>query len=100
LVAGASSLHVPFQVLLVSVITFIVIPLALGSVSRFVLIRARGGEWFQNAFLPRFRPVTTLALLATLVLIFAFQADNLTGRFFHVVLLEAKPQYIVARRKL
>src|SRR5690606_27463392 len=32
-------------------------------------------------------PVTVMALLATLVMIFAFQADNLTGRFFHVVLI-------------
>jgi arsenite transporter len=87
LVAGASSLHVPFQVLLVSVVAFIVIPLALGSVSRSVLIRAKGGEWFENAFLPRFRPVTTLALLATLLLIFAFQADNLTDRWVHVLLI-------------
>ena len=40
LVAGASSLHVPFQVLLYSVVAFIVIPLALGSLSRMVLLRA------------------------------------------------------------
>jgi ACR3 family arsenite transporter len=87
LVAGASSLRVPFRVLLVSVIAFIVIPLALGSLSRAILIRTRGRPWFEEKYLPFFHPVTTLALLATLVLIFAFQADNLTGRFFHVVLI-------------
>jgi ACR3 family arsenite transporter len=38
-------------------------------------------------FLPFFHPITTLALLVTLVLIFAFQADNLTGRWFHVLLI-------------
>ena len=37
--------------------------------------------------LPKFAPVTIAALLATLVLIFAFQADNITGRLFHVVLI-------------
>ena len=37
--------------------------------------------------LPKFAPVTIAALLATLVLIFAFQADNITGRFFHVLLI-------------
>ena len=37
--------------------------------------------------LPKFAPVTIAALLGTLVLIFAFQADNITGRFFHVVLI-------------
>jgi ACR3 family arsenite transporter len=87
LVTGASSLQVPFEVLLYSVLVFVVIPLALGSLSRVVLIRLRGREWFERAYLPFFHPITTIALLATLVLIFAFQADNLTGRFFHVLLI-------------
>jgi ACR3 family arsenite transporter len=87
LVAGASSLHVPFQVLLYSVVAFIVIPLALGSLSRALLIRARGRDWFERSYLPVFHPVTTMALMATLVLIFAFQADNITGRWFHVLLI-------------
>ena len=87
LVSGASNLTVPFRVLLLSVLVFIVIPLALGSLSRVLLIRARGKEWFERAFLPLFHPVTVLALLATLVLIFAFQADNLVENWFHVVLI-------------
>jgi ACR3 family arsenite transporter len=87
LVAGTSALTVPFQVLLYSVVAFIVIPLALGSLSRVWLLRAKGHAWFEGRFLPFFQPITTLALLATLVLIFAFQADNITGRWFHVVLI-------------
>ncbi len=87
LVTGASSLTVPFRVLLYSVVIFIVIPLALGSLSRAILLRAKGPEWFEQKYLAFFHPVTVLALLATLVLIFAFQADNLTGRFLHVVLI-------------
>jgi ACR3 family arsenite transporter len=87
LVAGASHLTVPFTVLLWSVVVFIVIPLALGSLSRWLLLRVKGRVWFENTCLPLFHPVTTLSLLATLVLIFAFQADNLTGRSFHVVLI-------------
>ena len=66
---------------------FIVIPLAAGVVTRTWLIRSRGAAWFEQSFLPRFQPVAVLALLATLVLIFAFQADNITHRFFHVVLI-------------
>ena len=77
----------PFGVLLYSVIAFIVIPLVLGTVSRAALLRWKGKPWFEGRYLPFFHPITTLALLATLVLIFAFQADNLTGRFFHVVLI-------------
>ena len=87
LVTGASSLTVPFQVLLYSVIVFIVIPLAAGTLLRALLVRARGKEWFEKALLPRFAPVTISALLATLVFIFAFQADNITGRFSHVLLI-------------
>ncbi len=87
LVTGASTLTVPFQVLLLSVVVFIVIPLVLGVVSRVALLRMKGADWFENRFLPAFHPVTVLALLATLVLIFAFQADNLTSRFFHVILI-------------
>ncbi len=87
LVSGASSLSVPFLVLLYSVIAFIVIPLAAGTLLRTALIRRHGKEWFENAFLPRFAPLTIVALLATLVFIFAFQADNITGKFFHVVLI-------------
>jgi arsenite transporter len=87
LVAGASTLHVPFQVLLYSVIAFIVIPLLVGGGLRRWLINRRGLEWFEKELLPRFAPLTISALLATLVLIFAFQADNIMSRYFHVALI-------------
>lgn len=87
LVSGTSGLEVPFEVLLYSVVVFIVIPLAAGSISRRVLIARKGLEWFNERYLAFFAPVTVLALLATLVLIFAFQADNITTRWFHVVLI-------------
>ncbi len=84
---GASSLTVPFNVLLFSVLVFIVVPLAAGVLLRSWLVRKHGRAWFEGTLLPKFAPVTIAALLATLVLIFAFQADNITGRFFHVVLI-------------
>lgn len=87
LVSGASGLEVPFQVLLTSVLVFVVVPLALGSISRSVLIKKKGLEWFNGHFLPFFHPVTVLALLATLVAIFAFQAENITTRAVHVLLI-------------
>jgi ACR3 family arsenite transporter len=87
LVTGASSLTVPFDVLLYSVLVFIVVPLVAGTLLRRVLVRRRGNAWFENELLPKFAPMTIVALLATLVLIFAFQADNITGRFLHVVLI-------------
>jgi len=87
LVNGASSLHVPFQVLLYAVGIFIVIPLVAGTALRAYFIRAEGREWFERQLLPRFAPVSMVALLATLVLIFAFQADNILGKPFHVLLI-------------
>ncbi|GIU74742.1 MAG: arsenical-resistance protein [Bryobacteraceae bacterium] len=87
LVSGASNLEVPFRVLLYSVIVFIVIPLAAGVLLRRHFIRSRGVAWFEQQLLPRFAPVSMTALLVTLVLIFAFQADNITGKFLHVVLI-------------
>jgi ACR3 family arsenite transporter len=87
LVSGASGLQVPFVVLLYSVLIFVVIPLAAGSISRSVLIGKRGREWFEARFLSFFQPLTVIALLATLVAIFAFQAENITTRAFHVLLI-------------
>jgi ACR3 family arsenite transporter len=87
LVSGASGLQVPFAVLLYSVLIFVVIPLAAGAISRSVLIRRKGANWFAERFLPRFQPVTVIALLLTLVAIFAFQAENITTRALHVVLI-------------
>jgi len=87
LVSGASGLSVPFTVLLYSVVIFIVIPLALGSISRIVLIRAKGKEWFEGRYVQFWHPLTIVALLATLVFIFAFQADNITSRWLHVILI-------------
>jgi ACR3 family arsenite transporter len=86
LVSGAAGLEVPFRVLLYSVVIFVVVPLALGAISRAALVRTRGTEWFDR-FTRRFQPVTILALLATLVLIFALQAENITARWFHVLLI-------------
>lgn len=87
LVSGASSLEVPFQVLLYSVIIFIVIPLAVGITLRLWLIRRRGAVWLEKNFLPHLAPVSMAALLSTLVLIFAFQADNILGKSLHVLLI-------------
>jgi ACR3 family arsenite efflux pump ArsB len=77
----------PFMVLLYAVITFIVVPVTVGMAMRAWVTRQRGKQWFEQEFLPRFSPVTGMALLATLVFIFAFQADNITGRYLHVLLI-------------
>jgi ACR3 family arsenite transporter len=85
--AGVSGVHIPSEVLFTSVIVFIVIPLLAGFLSRALLIQARGAEWFATAFLPKFRPVTIIALLVTLVMIFAFQAENILTSWTAVLLI-------------
>ena len=77
----------PAKVLITSVVVFIVIPLAAGWLTRTALLKSHGKDWFEKNFLPKFHPVTIFALLLTLVLIFAFQAENLTTRWFAVLLL-------------
>jgi arsenite transporter len=87
ILVGISGVSIPVQVLLISVIVFIVIPLFSGWLSRTLLIKMRGIEWFDRAFLPVFKPVTIFALLATLILIFAFQAENILTNWIAVILL-------------
>lgn len=87
LVSGASALTVPFGVLLAAVVVFIVVPLAIGVAVRSSLVRSRGLAWFDKSFLPRFQPLAVTSLLAMLVLIFAFQAENILGHPLHVALI-------------
>ena len=87
LVTGTSSLLVPYATLWYSVLAFIVIPLTLGMALRMWLMQRYGKTWFEQTCLPRFTPVTIAALLLTLVLIFAFQADNIVGKPWHVILI-------------
>lgn len=87
LVSGASSLTVPFGILASSVVAFIVIPLTTGTLVRWWLITQHGKRWFEQEFLPRFGPVTIIALLLTLVFIFAFQAENIVAKPWHVAMI-------------
>jgi len=84
---GVANVYVPSKVLITSVVVFIVIPLAAGWLTRTVLLKSHGKDWFEQRFLPKFHPVTIAALLVTLVLIFAFQAENLTHRWLAVLLI-------------
>jgi ACR3 family arsenite transporter len=84
---GVANVIVPPKVLITSVVVFIVIPLTAGWLTRATLLKSHGKDWFEQRFLPKFHPVMILALLLTLVLIFAFQAENLTKRWVAVLLI-------------
>ncbi len=84
---GVARVVVPAKVLITSVVVFIVIPLTAGWLTRTALLKAHGQAWFETRFLPKFHPVMIGALLLTLVLIFAFQAKNLTRQWTAVLLI-------------
>ena len=80
---GVANVMVPSKVLVTSVVVFIVIPLVAGFLTRKVLLKSHGTEWFEKSFLPRFQPVTVVALLATLVLIILLAIPILVQVYFN-----------------
>ena len=72
---GVGRLPVPWQALVLSIGIYVALPLLAGYISRMLLIRARGEEWFKEKFLHLLTPVTIIALLVTLVLLFSFKGE-------------------------
>ena len=72
---GVGKLPVPWQALLLSIAIYVALPLVAGYASRKWIIRARGESWFREKFLHVLTPVTIIALLATLVLLFSFKGE-------------------------
>lgn len=84
---GIGGISVPWMTLLVSVVLFVVVPLAGGVLTRHFVIRARGDAYFLNSFIPKFNNVTIVGLLLTLVLIFSFQGEVILNHPLHIVLI-------------
>jgi arsenite transporter len=84
---GVSNVTVPWATLILSVVLFVVIPLAGGILTRVLVVKSKGIEYFEKGFLPKFDNATTIGLLLTLVLLFAFQADGLLGNPLHILLI-------------
>jgi len=75
---GVGRLPVPWQALLLSIGIYVALPLVAGYISRKLIVRAKGQEWFDRRFLPILSPITITALLITLVLLFSFKGDVIT----------------------
>ena len=84
---GVSNVSVPWATLILSVVLFVVIPLAGGMVTRSVVIKKRGQDYFENVFVHKFDHVTSIGLLLTLVMIFAFQGNVILENPLHIVLI-------------
>ena len=84
---GVSNVSVPFDTLILSVVLFVVIPLTGGILTRVMLTKSKGVEYFENVFIRKFDSVTTIGLLLTLVLIFMGQSEVILENPLHIVLI-------------
>ena len=87
LLLGIGGVKIPWDTLILSVVLFVVIPLTGGMITRNAMIKKRGIEYFEKAFLPKFSNVTITGLLLTLVIIFSFQGKVILENPLHIVLI-------------
>ena len=84
---GVSNVSVPWDTLILSVVLFVVIPLTGGILTRLIVTKRRGKEYFESEFVEKFDGATTLGLLLTLVLIFSFQGNVILENPLHIILI-------------
>ena len=84
---GVGGLVVPWDTLILSVVLFVVIPLAGGIITRILVTRKKGKEYFEQGFISKFKHVTVIGLLLTLIIIFSFQGDVILQNPLHILLI-------------
>lgn len=84
---GIGGIAIPWSTLILSVILFVVVPLAGGIITRTRVIKKKGEEFFNKQFIVRFNNVTIGGLLLTLVIIFAYQGEVILGNPLHILLI-------------
>lgn len=72
---GVNAMPIPWQTMLISVAMYVALPLIAGYYSRKLIIRSKGREWFNTRFLQWLTPVSTIALLATLIVLFSLKGE-------------------------
>ena len=87
LLLDVGGVTVPWETLLLSVVLFVVIPLAAGVLTRVMVVRRRGIDYFNNVFVKKFDNVTVAGLLLTLVILFSFQGETILANPLHIVLI-------------
>ena len=76
---GVNAMPIPWQTILLSVAIYVALPLIAGYFSRRIIIRRKGFQWFQEKFLHVLTPVSIIALLVTLVLLFSLKGGVILG---------------------
>ncbi|MEM1308711.1 MAG: ACR3 family arsenite efflux transporter [Cyanobacteria bacterium P01_H01_bin.153] len=84
---SANNLAVPWETIVLSVLVYVGLPLLAGAVSRTWILRHKGLAWFNEVFLKYLSPLSVIALLTTLVLLFAFKGDLIVSNPLHIVLI-------------
>jgi ACR3 family arsenite transporter len=75
-----TAVHVTIGDIFVSVMIYLGIPFAAGILSRVILLPIKGHEWYDNVFVPKISPVTLIALLFTIVVMFSMQGNQIINR--------------------
>jgi len=84
---GVSNVSVPWDTLILSVVLFVVIPLAGGVLTRLFVTKKRGIAYFEKVFLPKFNGATTIGLLLMLLLLFSFQGETILRNPLHIIII-------------
>lgn len=84
---GISGIVIPWATLFLSVVLFVVVPLTAGIISRNIITKNRGLDYFENVFIPKFKNITTTGLLLTLIMLFSFQGQTIVDNLLDIVLI-------------
>jgi ACR3 family arsenite transporter len=84
---GVSSIPVPWDLIAISVLAFIAVPVASGAISRKLILDKKGEEWFSTKYNPLVGKISIIALLATLIVLFSFEGQTILNDPLLVVYL-------------
>lgn len=84
---GIGGVAIPWATLILSVVLFVVIPLIAGVITRIIVVRRHGIDYFNNVFVNKFNKWTIIGLLLTLIILFSFQGKTILSNPFHIVLI-------------